>query len=248
MKNVYIYDGNFISLLNLIWYLIKNKIKPENIKTEIYTPSLFENIINLSIPREEKIIDSIVSVLDKRILRLMYYVFLSEEQNKELILYYFFYNSIKYRCKILYYRNLKCVSEVLRIANYVSHEGHKMKGFLRFRELEGNVLFSEMEPTNNILFLVSCHFAKRLKNEFWIIKDNKRKIISIYDKKKFIIVEEEEFKLTCANESEEEKNIENLWQTFYKTIGIEERKNERRRMNFMPKKYWKYLTEMKGEL
>ena len=178
----------------------------------------------------------------------MYYVFLSVEENKELIIYYFFRNAIKYRKNIMYYRNLKCVSEVIKISNYVMHESHKMKGFLRFKELEQSILYAEMEPTNDVLFLISCHFAKRLKNEFWIIKDNKRKIISVYDKKNFYIIREEEFKLTIKRESILEKSIEDLWKTFYKTIGIKERKNDRCRRNFMPKKYWKYITEVKEEL
>ena len=37
------------------------------------------------------------------------------------------------------------------------------------------------------------------------------------------------------------------WKDFYKTIGIKERKNDRCRMNFMPKKYWKYILEMSDE-
>lgn len=247
MSSVYIYDGDFISLLNTILYLLKNNLHPENIKTEIYHPSLFENTIYLPILKNEKIIDQIIHAFGQYAMRSIYYVFLSEEENKELILYYFFRNALKYRHKIVYYRNLKCVSEVLRISNYVRYETHKMKGFLRFKELEKKILYAEMEPTNDILFLVSCHFVKRLKNEFWIIKDNKRKIISIYDKKQFVIVKEEEFQLS-QKESKEEQDIELLWKTFYKTIGIKERKNERCRRNFMPKKYWKYITEVKEEL
>ncbi len=247
MNNIYIYDGDFISLLNIILYLLKNNLHPENIKTDVYHPSLFENTIYLSILKNEKIIDQIISAFGQYAMRSMYYVFLSKEENKELILYYFFQNALKRRHKIMYYHNLKCVSEVLRISNYVRHETHKMKGFLRFKELEKNILYAEMEPTNNILFLVSCHFVNRLKNEFWVIKDNKRKIISIYDKKQFVIVKEEEFKLS-QKESKGEQNIEFLWRIFYKTIGIKERRNERCRMNFMPKKYWKYITEVKEEL
>jgi len=248
MKNVYIYDGDFLNLLNTIYYLIKNNLKTENIQLETHNPTLFENTIRLDIPKNEKIIDQIIQKFGGYIMRLMYYVFLSNEKNKELILYYFFRNVLKYHQKVIYYRNLKCVSEVLRISGYVSHEAHKMKGFLRFKELENNVLYAEMEPTNDILFLVSCHFTKRLKNEFWIIKDNKRKIISIYDKKQFIIVKEEDLKLSTLKESKEEIKIENLWKNFYKTIGINERKNDRCRKNFMPKKYWKYITEVREKL
>ncbi len=248
MKNVYIYENDFISLLNLIFYLLKNKLKPENIKNEFYTPSLFENNITLTITKNEKNIEWIIKNIGKYSMKSIYYVFLSEEENKELIIYYFLLNALKYRQKIMYHRNLKCVSEVLRISEYVIHESHKMKGFLRFKELEKNILYAEMEPTNDILYLISCHFNSRLKNELWIIKDNRRKIISIHDKKQFIIVKEKDFEISTQKESINEKNIENLWKTFYKTIGIKERKNDRCRMNFMPKKYWKYITEVKKEL
>lgn len=248
MQNVYIYDDNFISLLNLIYYLLKHHIRPDNIKDESYQANLFENKIYLSIPKDEKILDYIRQYAGGFVVRRMFYVFLSNENNKELILYYFFLNAMKYRYKVMGYRNLKCVSEVFRISEYVSHESHKMKGFLRFKELHNHVLYAEMEPTNDVLFLVSCHFAKRLGNELWIIKDNKRKILSIYDKKQFIFVSESEVKFLEKEESNEEKRFVSLWKTFYNTIGITQRKNERCRMNFMPKKYWKYITEMKEEL
>jgi len=248
MNNVYTYDRNFISLLNTILYLLKNNITPTNIKTLDYSPSLFENVISLSITKDEDIIDKIIDSFGLNALLHMHYVFLSNEENKELILYYFFRNALKYHHKIIYYRNLKCVCEVLRISGYVKHEVHKMKGFLRFRELEGNILYAEMEPTNDILFFISCHFVKRLKNEFWIIKDNKRKIISIYDKKQFKILSDEEFKIIDPKESLNEQKYEMLWKTFYKTIGIKERKNENLRRNFMPKKYWKYITEVSEDL
>ena len=41
-----------------------------------------------------------------------------------------------------------------------------------------------------------------------------------------------------------EDYYEDMWKEFYKTIGIKERKNDRCRMNFMPKKYWKYIVEV----
>lgn len=248
MDRIFIYEGDYISLLNTIFYLLKNNLKAENIKPENYVPSFFENKIQLFIPKNENIMEQMLKSFGMSVIRAMYYVFLSSEENKELLLYYFTYYALQYRKNILYQRNLKCVREVLRISNYVNHENHKMKGFLRFRELKNHLLYAKMAPTNNILFLLSCHFSKRLKNEFWIIKDVKRKIISIYDKKKFVILSEDEFFINLEKESDNEKEMENLWRTFYQTIGIQERKNDRCRRNFMPKKYWKYITEMSEEL
>ncbi|MCX4364285.1 MAG: TIGR03915 family putative DNA repair protein [Bacilli bacterium] len=248
MQHIYVYDGSYLALLSLILELIKRKIKPDNIKLENYEVTLFDEVINLQIEYDPNILKKMHKSFGRYATNAMYYVFLSEEENKELLLYYFFLNALKYHKNIGYKRNLKCVSEVLRISQYVMHEGHKMKGFLRFKELENKVLYAEMEPTNDVIMLVSEHFQKRLKNEYFIIKDVGRGILSIYDKQKFVIVPEDNFILSTSVLSDEEKKMEQLWKIFYRTIGIESRKNDRCRMNFMPKKYWKHIIEMEDEL
>lgn len=247
MNKVYVYDGSFVSLINLIYYLISQNIRPTNIKDEDYFPNLFEEAIKLNV-EDSDVLERLVAYFGRYVFSIIYYVYLSSEENKELIIYYFCLNAKKYKKRIIYRRDLKCVSEALRISDYVSHETHKYKGFVRFKELENKVLYAEIEPVNNILFLVSNHFAKRLKNEYWIIKDVKRNILSIYDKKKIIIVMDDEFVMSTDKVSQEENSVIDLWKVFYKTIGIKERKNDRCRMNFMPKRYWKYITEMSDEL
>ena len=246
-ENIYLYNNTFVSLLNLIKELIKNKIIPLNIKDINYQKTLIDNVIYLEINEDENIISEMINKIGINTFNTMYYVFLSNNENKEIIIFYFFVHSLKYKNKIFYMRNIKSVNEALRISKYVGHENHKFKGFLRFKELDNNILYAEFAPENNILFLISNHFKIRLKNEYWIIKDVKRKIISIYDKNDFIILDEDDFKLHTNEISSEEKNIEELWKNFYKTIAIKERKNERCRMNFMPKKYWKYITEVSEE-
>lgn len=247
-NNIYIYNNTFTSLLNLIDILLKNNIKPFNIKNNFYIPNLLDNLINLEIDLDIHVVDKYLNLVDKNIFKSIYYIFLSTDENKELIIYYFLLNSLKHKAKIIYMRNLKCVDKVLKISNYVSRETHKLKGFTRFRELENKVLYAEINPENNVLELLSNHFKNRLKNELWIIKDANRKIISIYDKNEFFIVDDSEFNLLNFTSSDEEMFIQNMWKSFYKTIGIKERKNNRCRMNFMPKKYWKFILEMSDEI
>ncbi len=248
MNKVYIYEGDFLSLINLVFYLISNNIKPGSIKNESYFPNLFEDVIKFDYKDDFNNIDKIIKYFGKSVFRIIYYVFLSSDENKELIIYYFCLNTFKFKKSIVYRRDLKCVSEALRLTQYVSRETHKYKGFLRFRELENKVLYAEIEPVNDILFLISNHFAKRLKNEYWIIKDVKRNILSIYDKNNFVIVFDDEFVISTNNVSDDEEMFVDLWKVFYKSVGISERKNDRCRMNFMPKRYWKYIIEMSDEL
>lgn len=246
-NTVYIYQDNFISLLNLIDTLIKQNIKPLNIKNTFYSPTLLDNIIYLDIKENNCLIKEFVKNYNIFIFNIMYNVFISNHDNKELIIYYFYLNTLKYGKNIIYKRNLKCVSLALKISKHVGGENHRFKGITRFKELENNILYSEINPDNDILFLLSKHFKERLKNEYWIIKDVNRKMYSIYDKNNFYLINEENFEIKTKNISLLEKNIQEMWKDFYNTIGIKTRKNERCRMNFMPKKYWKYITEVSEE-
>ena len=244
---VYLYDGTFLNLISNIEYLLNNKIKPINIKNEFnYEENLFDKTFKLNIENNELFIERIIKDISSYAFSLIYDVFLSNENNKELIIYYFILNGFKYGSKIIYLRKLKCVSETLRISKYVRGENHKLKGFLRFKEMENNFLYAEMEPTNNIIFLIAKHFSKRLKNENFIIKDVKRNILCIYNKKNYVFVDGRNFNIDVCF-SKNEKEYQKLWKNFYKTISISERENKRCRMNFMPKKYWKYIIEMEEE-
>ena len=243
-NKIYLYDGTFSTLMDLITQLLAFKTKPLNICNQNnYLPSLLDETIELKLDNNFDI--SKIKVT-KNILKTIYYVYLSTDEHKELIIYYFLLNGLKYQDKIFTMRNLKCVNSTLKIAKYVSNENHKLKGFLRFQELENHILYAEISPTNNVLELLSIHFMKRLKNEYWIIKDVGRNTYSFYDKQKYYIIADENINLKTLGTIEKEKEVENLWVTFFNTIGIKERKNTRCQMNFMPKKYWKYIIEMEG--
>ena len=233
MNRVFLYDGTFPNLLSLIKYLIDNKIKPDNICKEDYTNiSLFDEPINL------KIKNKYVS-LNKEVLNIVYKVFLSNDLNKELIIYYFILNSYKYK-DILLRRNLKCVVKALDISKYVSRENHKFKGFTRFKD-HGTFLYADINPTNNVLPLLMNHFSKRLQNEYFIIKDVNRNLLGIYDKNKYYLVDGNNYKVNISKEND---NITDLWKVFFSSIAIKERTNLRNQMNLMPKKYWQYIIEM----
>ena len=83
--------------------------------------------------------------------------------------------------------------------------------------------------------------------ENFIIHDTKRGIYAIYDRKKILYLTNNEI-VDLNLEKDNEESIEDLWKTFYKTIGIKERENKRCRQNFMPKKYWKNMLEVEDEL
>ena len=241
MNNIYLYDGSFDSLINLIYTLIDNNIIPNDIKTDEYN-NLIDNFIYLKDLKEYD------NILSNELMYIIYKVYLSNDERKELILFYFIKNALIYKDKILDYKYLNCVLHVLRINKNVSSEAHKLKGFLRFKELKNNVFYAEMSPKNNVIFLLAEHFKKRLSNEYFLIKDTGRNIYAFYDKTNIMYLNDEDIKELNLNINDNELEIESLWKSFFNTIGIKERKNYKTQRNFMPKRYWKYMIEMEDKL
>lgn len=247
MNKVYLYDGSLDSLLILIASLFYLNIKPDDIKSELdYETNLIDEFNYLNLTNKDEIFKHFKSKISLKVMRTVYYIFLSNDDRKELVIYYFIKNAFMYGNEIYYRRNLNCVNSALKISQYVSRESHKLKGFLRFKELKNEVLYAEMAPTNNILVLLMEHFKKRFSCECFVIKDTRRNIFGIYNKNRVYYLESKDILNMDIEMSEREENFEKLWKLFFNHIGIKERENKRTQMSFMPKKYWDYIIEMDG--
>lgn len=247
-NKVYVYNDNFLSLLALIVILIIKKTIPKDIKPCNFEFGLFDEVEELLLPEKEETINYIIKNIGYDNFNMIFRLYLSVSKDKEILIFYYCLYSLKYKEKTRFMCNNKWVNEALKQSLYVSRENHKFKGFTRFKKMNNEIYYAEINPTNNILLLLSNHFKARLKNEYWIIKDVNRNLYSLYDKKNFIIVSGDEFKINDFNLSDDEDKFLSLWKEFYNTVGIKERKNDRCRMNFMPKKYWKYIVEVSDEL
>lgn len=237
MNKVYLYD-NYYHLINLILELLKNNIEPDDIKNNEYIPNLLDEVINL---KQDFNNLNEFKKFDKSIIHACYYTFLSNKENKEMLMYTFLKNALKYKENVFKYRNIDEINEVIKTTKYVGGEAHKLKGFLRFKKAQ-NFYYASYESTNNVLPILANHFKNRLATEYWIIKDETRNTYAIYDLKKITYLKNSSLELNFVD-----SEFEDLWKTFFKTIAIKERKNLKCQMNFMPKKYWSHMLEMENE-
>ena len=240
--NSYLYDDTYISLIVLIITLIKQDKKVENIipKTK-YHPNLLENPLNLKLNYQE--IKYYQKNISRKVKNSLYQAFLSNHPKKELIMYYFFKNTLKYQDAIYYHLNLNCVIEMKKICQKVKREIHHYKGFLRFESMENDFFYAKIAPVNNILPYLANHFQKRLKNENWLIEDEKRKIFALYNQTKIYFLKEEQIIQLNLKKNNKELIIEELWLTFYQKIAIKERENIKLMQQNVPKKYWPNMLE-----
>lgn len=246
---VYLYNGSFISLLTVINYLLKNNITPYLIKEQDnYEENLLDKTFYMNANDElaNELVGKIIKCMPYTSLHHIYYSYLSGEDNKELAIYYYIKNGFKYSYHINELRNLKCVNKVLSMSKYVGSEAHKLKGFVRFREIDKGFLYAEVAPNNNCISILANHFVSRLKCENFVIKDVNRNIICVHENNSdsYKLYDGREYKITNLMISVQENMYQELWKHFFKTIAIKERENKKCQMNFMPKRYWKYILEM----
>ena len=137
------------------------------------------------------------------------------------------------------------VAKVFEMKRRVSNEAHYFIEFVRFRELENGVLFSEIEPKNRVLTCIAEHFADRFPMENWVIYDNTHQEFLVHPAgKHWVLVQGEVPERNVTEQiTEAEKEYEKLWKGFFKTISIKERENLKCQRTHIPVKYRKNVTE-----
>ena len=135
------------------------------------------------------------------------------------------------------------VGQVSRLRTRVWRELHHYYGFLRFREIGGRILFSEIEPANDILEMLGTHFQDRFQGENWMIYDKKRKKAMIHPVQSVCtVIQNVQPKVTDQTPGNPEI-YEDLWRVFCSAITIPERKNTALQQQLLPLKYRRNMVE-----
>lgn len=243
IDTAYIYDGSFYGLLTIVFDSYISKTIPKRIVTSEFEIDLFCNYI-LSKTDEEKanrIYNGIVKNISFHALSTAHNVFLSDISNKEITIVKYLLLGFEIGNKIDHLLTNDIVLNMEKTKKRVFGEYHRLCGLVRFMKLQNGMLYAKIHPDNNVLELLGHHFIAHLPNENFIIHDKKRNLVLLYNTKEYLIVEATN--INIASLPEEELYYQNLWNCFYHTIGIKERKNSKLRMQFMPKKYWQDLIE-----
>jgi len=190
-----------------------------------------------SASKVERSISHSISSEALRLVRLCYY---SDSENREIAILNFLRLGYKIGVPVTDMLANDAVRAITNIARYVSRESNYYLEFLRFSEYNG-ALVAIIEPKNFVLPMIVNHYSDRFPSEQFMIYDEKHKhaIVHLNGESAIIPLEHLELPEVCPKE----EKYRALWKTFYETIAIEGRINLKLRMNNMPKRYWKHLTE-----
>ena len=124
----------------------------------------------------------------------------------------------------------------------VNLEIHHMHGFIRFMECENGLLYAPFSPDNDICDLLVPHFRARLSEYVFILHDVKRKKATFCDGETFFVhpLEQADVFLSAS-----ETEWQALFKRYYQAVNIPERERLDQMRGYMPKRYWKFLPELK---
>ncbi len=242
----YIYDGSFSGLLCCVFesytcHEIPCKIMSAD-EAEIV---LFDTKEIITEPdKSDRVYKSIAAKMGKEAEELVETAFLYGGDEKSIVIYRFICLGYKYGKKVSDMLGNETVSAIRNMVRAVLNERHHMLEFLRFSEYNGS-LVAQIEPKHFVLPILERHFTSRFPEEQFLIYDKTFKMALVYVNHKAAIVELDNLELPPAEE--EELMFRRLWTGYYDTIAIKERYNPKCRMGHMPKRFWKYMTEMHAE-
>ncbi|WP_170123007.1 TIGR03915 family putative DNA repair protein [Lachnotalea glycerini] len=139
----------------------------------------------------------------------------------------------------------KHICRVFELSRAVFNERSHLLGFVRFKELNSQVLCSVIEPKNNVVMLIAPHFADRLPGEKWMIYDKGRNIAVIHEKgEQWGVIKSEKLNFEMLKQmSDSEKLFEAWWKGFCESISIKERKNIKLQKQNLPLRFQENMVE-----
>lgn len=243
----YLYDGTFEGLLTCIYHHYYTDRASGIFVRDNYQSCMLGGFMDVETDEEKaaRVYDAIGSKISIYDLQRIYKVFLSDAEDKEYRILQYVVLGFKTGSSISMLHGNEVVFQMQSIEKKINVEKERMLQFVRFSVMQNGVLYGEIEPDHDIVELLAEHFCDRFKNDPFIIHDIKRdKALVAFHGEWYI----SDFKKSDIREvSDDEKMYRRLWKNYFDNIAIEERKNSRCQRNFMPMRYRKHLTEIKGE-
>jgi probable DNA metabolism protein len=252
---IFIYDRTFVGFLSAVFYAYNSKIFPDKITgTGSFQDDLFSEkyVISTDPKQAKRVWAGIRKRTSKLVCQKVYRVFLSEIPDIEILLLKFIKLVFSHEENIDGNYGDDTVLEFNNTYLRVCKEAHRAVMFIRFQKTADGIYYAPFDPEYNVLPLTLNHFKDRFADQRWIIYDTRRNYGYYYDLESVSEIRMPDLKaskITGKISAEimdgREIDFQDIWNDYYKSTTIKERKNLKAHRQFLPTRYWKYLPEKK---
>ncbi|MFZ2844024.1 TIGR03915 family putative DNA repair protein [Psychrobacter sp.] len=259
--SIVLYEPSFEGWLSAVSYVYAHKLQ-DDVSLQLtaqdcYVPSLIAQATSVDTDgdKAERVLVKLNTLLGRSGLRNILWGFLSEKYNIGSILFRVVKYAIDYPSRSVMddLGNLN-VLELVQTVKSVGREKHRMEAFVRFEHTVDDIYFARVEPDFNVLPLIGEHFRQRYQDQHWAIYDIRRGFGIYYDKslstpsrpaalQTITDLDDAVLRNPASIHSEDELRYQKFWQGYFTNVNIKERKNPRLHKQYLPQRYWKYLSE-----
>lgn len=247
----YLHDGSFEGLLSAVFLAFeRHELPTDVVASEHYEPRLGQEpvMVETDIQHALRVRKALVGAAGDRTFRALLYASLNDDYDVGItalrfVAYVMAASPAQRRKGIMNNLSHPVVGRIEQLRLRASNEAEKMRQFIRFSHLENGIWFARCNPNVSVVPLVMGHFAARLNDQPFIIYDENHKLSGIYDCRSWQLVRGEAHE--SAAPTSHDAIMTEAWQAFYDSLCVDARYNPELRRNFMPKRLWKNLPEMK---
>ncbi|MFC6382283.1 TIGR03915 family putative DNA repair protein [Psychrobacter glacincola] len=259
--SIVLYEPSFEGWLSAVFYVYASKLQGDEslqlIAQDCYVPSLIAQATSVAKDEDkaERVLIKLNQLLGRSGMRNLLWGFLSEKDHIGTTLFQVVKYAIDYPSRHIMddLGNLN-VLELVQTVKSVGREKHRMEAFVRFEHTVEDIYFARVEPDFNVLPLIGEHFRQRYQDQHWAIYDLARGYGIYYDKSQstpkrpaalqtITELNEAVLRNPASIHSADELRYQKFWQGYFTNVNIKERKNPRLHKQYLPQRYWKYLSE-----
>lgn len=240
----------FDAMMTCIYDAWSARLGHSNIRLQtepIEMPELFCDYRHIEPDQEKarKVIRSVQKKISPEAYRMVYTAAMSWDKDKLDKIYRFLVVGFAVGGKVTSMLASPAVSAVFLLNRKTTNEAHHFKEFVRFSCLENQVLYSMIEPQSNVLTLIAPYFCDRMPSENWMILDKGRKLAAVHpaDQNYYLSSLSPEELGKIEAEGNRKDPYGSLWKTFFHSVAVEARANDRCQKNFLPLKFRRNMTE-----
>jgi len=240
------YDGSFEGLLTVVFRTYEQNTIPQRIERLGQRQlRMFEE--RTTILTDPTIADRVWKGMGKKLgrkqRRKIYHAFLSRASGVESDICRYLHDAIPGSSGKQ--GHLASHIRISSLSQRVRREAHRIKGFVRFRNVADGRFFALVAPRYDVLPLVRRHFEVRFSDQHWIIYDTRRNYGLAYDGmvSRSLQLDLSQLSEGPSDTEKDERHHQILWRKYYQAININLRNNPKLHLQHLPRRFWPYLPE-----
>ncbi len=245
---IYAYDGTWGGMMTLVYRTARDGAFPDDIVRFSSTETAGLLLESALVRSEPPVAEAVAAVLDCRVggrwLSDACLALMAEEEGIDLAVWRYLFRLWREGRRAAMDLAAPCVGAVLHAARRSSRELHRWMGLVRFRDVGGGY-YAAFAPDCDVLPLLADHFCGRLPDR-WVLHDVRRGRAVLHEQGRWLMTDAA-LPAESLRVTREEAVCQRLWQEFFRSAAVKERRSAKRQMRFLPKRTWGYLIEKPGE-